>query len=89
MNLGSYYVPNSFNVAKPGVDAHLTGTIPMVKNGDFGCSDTCELNFAKDVYIVDGSCLPSLPSKHCTCTIMANAYRVGENLAKKLTTKIL
>ena len=85
MKYGAYKIPGSFKIAEPGVDAHLVGTIPMGKHGDFGCNVDCELNVAKGVYIVDGSCITSISAKHCTFTIMANAYRVGKNLAMKLS----
>lgn len=87
MKFGAYQIPGSYKIAIPGADAHLVGTIPMGNKGDFGCSDICELNFAKDVFIVDGSCLTALPAKHCTFTIMANAFRVGKALANKLISK--
>ena len=33
------------------------------------------------LHIVDGSILPSLPPRHATLTIMANADRIGTALA--------
>lgn len=84
MHYGAYLIPSSLKIAAPGADAHVAGTIPMGGSGELSCSSTCELNIAKGVYIVDGACLPSLPAKHCTFTIMANAYRVGANLANSL-----
>lgn len=87
MACGAYQIPGSYKMAGPGVDAHLVGTIPMGKMGEFGCSNDGELNAAKGAYIADGSCLTSIPAKHCTFTIMANAHRIGANLAIKLSGK--
>ena len=37
------------------------------------------------VHVVDGACLPSLTEKSHTLTIMANADRIGRNLARQMT----
>jgi len=81
---GAYLVPGSLTISPPGSDAHLVGTIPMGGNGELSCSNTCELNIATGVHLIDGSWLPELPAKHCTFTIMANAYRVGTLLVEQL-----
>jgi len=81
---GAYLVPGSLTISPPGSDAHVVGTIPMGGQGELSCSSSCELNIAPGVYVIDGSWLPDLPAKHCTFTIMANAYRVGSLLAEKL-----
>jgi choline dehydrogenase-like flavoprotein len=83
--LGAYSVPGSLTVSPPGTDGHLTGTIPMGGTAPLSCTDDCELSGAKGVYVVDGAWFPSLPPKHCTFTIMANAFRVGEEIARKST----
>jgi hypothetical protein len=36
------------------------------------------------LHVVDGACLPILPAKSHTLTIMANADRIGIAVAKKL-----
>ena len=79
---GAYYVPSSLKFSPPGGDAHLAGTIPMGGDGILSSSKFGELNLAKNVYVVDGSALPSLPAKHCSFTIMANAHRIGRFLAE-------
>lgn len=84
---GAYLVPGSLTILPPGSDAHVVGTIPMGGQGKLSCSTTCELNIAPGVHVIDGSWFPELPAKHCTFTIMANAYRVGSILAEKLKTK--
>ncbi len=44
-------------------------------------SSSGEVKGLEGVYIVDGACLPSLPAKSHTLTIMANADRIGRRLA--------
>jgi choline dehydrogenase-like flavoprotein len=79
---GAYLIPGSLNIAPPGADAHLAGTIPMGGKGELSCSKDGELNISKDIYLVDGTSLSSLPAKHCSFTIMANAFRIGTHLAQ-------
>jgi choline dehydrogenase-like flavoprotein len=79
---GAYLIPGSLNIAPPGADAHLAGTIPMGGKGELSCSKYGELNISKGIYLVDGTSLSSLPAKHCTFTIMANAFRIGSYLAQ-------
>jgi choline dehydrogenase-like flavoprotein len=83
--IGAYLVPGSLTVSPPGCDGHLAGTVPMGGTGPLSCTDDCELTSCKGVYVVDGTWLPSLPPKHCTFTIMANAFRVGKEIARKST----
>lgn len=82
---GAHFVPGSLAISPPGSDAHMVGTIPMGGQGKLSCSNICELNIASGVYVIDGSWFPDLPAKHCTFTIMANAYRVGSILAERLS----
>jgi choline dehydrogenase-like flavoprotein len=79
---GAYPVPMSFTLSPPGADLHLVGTMPMNGSGVLACDSECRLNFAPGVYLIDGSWMPDLPAKHCTFTIMANAYRVGSIIAE-------
>ena len=82
---GAYGIPRSFFIALPGADGHLAGTLPMVRDGAaLTCTPDCELRPWRDIFVVDGSCLTSLPAKHCTLTIMANADRVGRIVASQL-----
>jgi choline dehydrogenase-like flavoprotein len=83
--LGAYLVPGSLTLSPPGCDGHLTGTVPMGGTGPLSCTDDCELAGCRGVYVVDGAWFPSLPPKHCTFTIMANAFRVGKEIARKST----
>ena len=82
--LGAYPVPLSFTISPPGSDAHFGGTLPMGGEGKLSCSRDCELENARGVSVVDGSWLPSLPAKHLTFTLMANAHRVGSAMAKRM-----
>jgi choline dehydrogenase-like flavoprotein len=81
--LRAYLVPGSLTVSPPGCDGHLTGTVPMGGTGPLSCTDDCELTSCRGVYVVDGSWLPTLPPKHCPLTTMANAFRVGKEIARK------
>jgi choline dehydrogenase-like flavoprotein len=84
-HLGAIAVPGSRSIPVSGTDAHLAGTLPMKEHGeDLTCTPDCELRPWRGLFVVDGSCLPDLPSKHCTFTIMANADRVGRVLVKRL-----
>ena len=63
----------------PGSGLHYAGTVPMSKNKDPLCVDKDCRSYAYDnVFIVDGSVFPELPSKSFTYSIMANSIRVCE-----------
>ena len=83
--LGAILLPGSFKVAMPGSDIHYSGTLPMKKNPNLGeTSQIGEVKGLQGVYVVDGACLPFLPEKSHTLTIMANADRIGHILGKQL-----
>lgn len=79
--LGAWPVPRSFTVSEAGADAHYAGTIPMGSAGSLSCSAFGEVTGCDGLYVADGAALSSLPSKHCTLTIMANADRIGRHMA--------
>ena len=82
--LGAILLPGSFTVGKPGGDIHYAGTLPMRETPVLGqTSSLGEVKGMEGVYVVDGACLPSLPAKSHTLTIMANADRIGRILAKE------
>jgi choline dehydrogenase-like flavoprotein len=84
LNLGAILVPKSFKLGAPGADIHYSSTLPMALHPSVGqTSKWGEVFGLKDIYVVDGSCLPSLPEKSHTLTIMANADRIGRYLASK------
>lgn len=80
-NLGAYYIPRSLIFSTPGTDAHAAGTITINGNNALSCSPDCELKGKRHIYFIDGSVINSLPAKHLTFTIMANARRVGRIIA--------
>ncbi len=81
--LGVLPVPGSASVLPPGADVHYAGTLPMGGAGAVATSTAGELNGATNVFIADGACLPNLPATHPTLTIMANADRIGREIARR------
>jgi choline dehydrogenase-like flavoprotein len=77
-------LPGSLTISAPGTDGHYAGTLPMGGKGDLATSLYGELNASKGIYIADGASFSSLPAKHCTLTIMANADRIGRHLTSKI-----
>lgn len=81
-SMGALLLPGSFTVGLPGGDIHYAGTLPMRDKPVIG--ETASLGEVKGmdgVYVVDGACLPILPAKSHTLTIMANADRIGSSIA--------
>ena len=77
-------IPGSFKIGQPGIDVHYAGTLPMRDMPKIGeTSRDGEVKGLKGVYVADGACLPYLSSKSHTLTIMANADRIGNLLARK------
>jgi len=82
-SLGAILLPGSFSIGRPGGDIHYAGTLPMRKFPTTPeTSAIGEVVGLNGVHIVDGACLPELPEKSHTLTIMANADRIGELVAK-------
>lgn len=77
---GYYFIPGSFTLPKPGSDVHYAGTIPMGGEGVLSCDAYGEVRDCPGLYVVDGSVLPTLPAKHVTLTIMANADRIARRI---------
>lgn len=82
--LGALSVPGTTSFLPPGGDAHYAGTLPMGGEGPFATSDVGELKDIPNIFIVDGSVLPHLPATHPTLTIMANADRIGTEIARRI-----
>lgn len=82
--LGALALPGSTSLLPPGADAHYAGTLPMAGVGPLSTSRDGELKDHPDLFVVDGSVLPHLPATHPTLTIMANADRIGETIARRL-----
>jgi choline dehydrogenase-like flavoprotein len=81
---GAFALPRSLTISAPGTDTHYAGTLPMGGKGDLATSKYGELNASNGIYIADGASFSSLPAKHCTLTIMANADRIGRHLISKI-----
>lgn len=77
---GGWVLPGSVRVLPPGTEAHYAGTWPM---GDSTSPDG-EICAAPGLFIADGSVIPSLPAKHHTFSMMANADRIGCGLAARI-----
>lgn len=83
LSLGALVLPGSFTIGQPGGDIHYAGTMPMKESPVIGqTSAVGEILGLDGVYAVDGACLPTLPEKSHTLTIMANADRIGKWIAK-------
>lgn len=81
-HMGAVLLPGSFTVAPPGADIHYAGTLPMRASPSRGeTSSHGEVEGLEGVFVVDGACLPILLEKPHTLTIMANADRIGSQLA--------
>ncbi len=89
-SLGAMLLPGSFTVGRPGGDIHYAGTLPMRESPSCGETSQCgEVEGLGGIFVVDGACLPTLPEKSHTLTIMANADRIGRQLAAVLAMESL
>jgi hypothetical protein len=83
--MNAWVLPGSFAAGRPGGDIHYAGTLPMASNPRPGeTSATGEVQGLPHVYVADGACLPALPAKSHTLTLMANADRIGRLIASTL-----
>lgn len=81
-SMGAVLLPGSFTIGPPGGDIHYAGTLPMRESPSCGeTSQHGEVEGLDGIFVVDGACLPTLPEKSHTLTIMANADRIGRQLA--------
>jgi choline dehydrogenase-like flavoprotein len=68
-----------------GSALHFAGSLPMsAAPGRYQTDRDGRLAGTSRVHIVDGACLPRLPAKNATLTIMANALRIGRRVAAAL-----
>jgi len=77
----------SFKRVRPGHGAniHYAGTLPMSREErELTCDSSCRLRGTRAVYVADGAVFPYLPAKGLTATIMANADRVGVQVANTI-----
>jgi len=79
---GFLALPMLGQIGEVGRGYHTGGSFPMRREPQFGESDIVgrPFSFAR-VHIVDGSCLPTIPSTAPTLTIMANAHRIASTVA--------
>lgn len=77
-------LPGATSLLEPGADAHYAGVLPMGGAGPFASGPFGEI--ASGLYGVDGAVLPALSATHPTLTIMANATRIAEHLARRRAT---
>jgi choline dehydrogenase-like flavoprotein len=69
------------HVRPMGASVHYAGTLPMTRTPKpLTCSPDCRSHDFENLYLVDGTSLPFLPSKNLTFTLMANAARVAERV---------
>jgi choline dehydrogenase-like flavoprotein len=83
-SLGAMFLPGSLSLLQPGADAHYAGTLPMGADGPIATGEYGEVRNCPGLFVADGACLPSLPATHPTLTIMANADRIGGEIARRL-----
>jgi hypothetical protein len=82
--LGAILLPKSFTIGSVGGDIHYAGTHPMRNCPTLGETTSFgEIMSLDGVHIVDGACLPTLPAKSHTFMIMANADRIGREIASR------
>ena len=75
-------LPGATSMLQPGADAHYAGVMPMGAEGPFASGRFGELDAG--LYGVDGAVWPRLPAAHPTLTFMANAHRIGSEIARRL-----
>jgi hypothetical protein len=69
-----------------GSSIHYGGTLPMQRaDGELTVMPEGRLRGTSSVFVGDGSSFPSLPAKGLTLTLMANAERVGAQVAEELS----
>ena len=67
------------HVRPMGASVHYAGVLPMSASpAPLTCTRECRSNDFENLYFVDGTTFPFLPSKNLTFTLMANAARVAE-----------
>jgi len=66
--------------------SHAVGTVRMGKDPDISALDEyCQFRGVKNLYVVDGSFMPTSAGLNPSLTISANALRVGEHLVDATT----
>jgi choline dehydrogenase-like flavoprotein len=80
--VGCFAPPRASSVYTPGSGIHYGGTIPMTSAATtVGVDRMCRSHAYQNLFVVDGSTFPHVPSKSITFTLMANADRVARAAA--------
>ena len=80
----SLYLHKGFDAA---ATAHQAGTVRFGANPATSVLDvSCRANDLDNLYVVDGSFMPSIGAVNPTLTIIANALRVGDHIAERIGT---
>lgn len=80
-SLGGYSLARLASEALPGRGYHHVATLPMRHRPEaFETHADGRLWDSRRVRVIDGSVLPSLPSKNHSLTIMANAARIADSV---------
>jgi choline dehydrogenase-like flavoprotein len=80
----SLYLHKAFDEA---ATAHQAGTVRFGADPAASVLDVhCRAHDLDNLYVVDGSFMPSIGAVNPTLTIIANALRVGDHIAERLGT---
>jgi choline dehydrogenase-like flavoprotein len=80
----SLYLHKAFDAA---ATAHQAGTVRMGTDpADSVLDVSCKAHDLDNLYVVDGSFMPSIGAVNPTLTIIANALRVGDHIAERIGT---
>lgn len=80
-SLGCIAPRNATMILPDGAGIHYAGTIPMSEEDNiFTLDSDCRSRAYDNLYVVDGSAFPRLPSKSLTLSLMANSVRVAKKL---------
>lgn len=78
LRLGAVAVPGLTRTLPMGASVHYSGTMPMsTAPAGMSVDPSCRSHTFPNLFVIDGSVLPSLPAKNLTFTLMANAVRVA------------
>lgn len=82
MSVRSLYLHKAFDAA---ATAHQAGTARFGTDPSASVLDVrCKAHDLDNLYVVDGSFMPSIGAVNPTLTIIANALRVGDHIAERI-----
>jgi hypothetical protein len=78
--------PKLIQYPEPGNGIHYAGTLPMSDNRSmrYRTTKSGSLALTRHISVADAAIFPYLPAKNHTMTIMANAMRVADHVARQL-----